>query len=883
MPAPSQALPPAASLAAPASGSATRAAGVRSAPMSERYVTTMGHKAESGSEPDFATLMQTDGGRTHDLLTPAGAPPDAGEDATTGKTEMAPENATPKTAEPPAGPAVSPSERVGLSAEAGTPEPESVNVRSEVLIASPNTANPDPVASQTGDHPDFRQEPAPAQTPLMRRNTAPGNGPATPLPPERVVDYMTATAGIAASLPKTGADDSISAPDPKHPPATRDEQVRSSWQAVLEPGEGGSERARPMAEASQIDRREADAFKPDSGVARTVAAAQQASSAAISMQVQSVGLTNGPPAGTTTQDAVLPRSTEASSLGPISRADLHRPIPLQVSTDRPVLATTAVATGVSHPLAKRRAQSTLTDPAQQSARHHPVSTAVSAPPAGVLSRSDPFLQGRSPTPVNPAWPVETAAKLPPLSAADAKVAHKSRAPNPEIANHPKPPVSATFGEPGKSGGATNPVGRALATNPSPNAAPMHTGRPVSTPLAHQHHASPATAPATRTLEAHARSDLLLIEAARQSVVVMNNSEPQPVSRPVTRDHVQPGTAAKAFPEVIVSSTQRGAPPPAETAASLRPQYAQVPISQAGSGERPMPEGAHGSGVSDRAVEPARSHTDPLQSNMASAPPAKSIDGRLPRAGAPSGPGAAAPTMSARTKVPGSPSTTSSFTHGDSAEPAFASSDRRAEPFSSGSSPEMKPAARLSAVAQASTAAFPNATTDMTRTVAEDALPDVVALTNNGPGRTTHGASVLSGHPSLPGPAADPARFAARVAGMLITSSAGQTEIALQPEELGRVRLNLSVTDRHATIVIMADRPETLDLMRRHANTLADTFRDLGHESVSFDFRSEGDSQAPPAHPQRNASGGENPAPESPQHLAKTDRQAPSVQGLDLRL
>lgn len=64
---------------------------------------------------------------------------------------------------------------------------------------------------------------------------------------------------------------------------------------------------------------------------------------------------------------------------------------------------------------------------------------------------------------------------------------------------------------------------------------------------------------------------------------------------------------------------------------------------------------------------------------------------------------------------------------------------------------------------------------------------------------------------------------------------GGTEIILSPQELGRVRLTLLCTDGAIAVQIIADRPETADLMRRHIDSLAQEFRALGYQSVSIDF------------------------------------------------
>ncbi|WP_415405024.1 flagellar hook-length control protein FliK [Tateyamaria sp. SN3-11] len=61
------------------------------------------------------------------------------------------------------------------------------------------------------------------------------------------------------------------------------------------------------------------------------------------------------------------------------------------------------------------------------------------------------------------------------------------------------------------------------------------------------------------------------------------------------------------------------------------------------------------------------------------------------------------------------------------------------------------------------------------------------------------------------------------------------EIALNPVELGRVRMVLSATDAGISVSILADRPDTLDLMRRNIDDLGQSFAELGYEDVSFSF------------------------------------------------
>ncbi len=76
---------------------------------------------------------------------------------------------------------------------------------------------------------------------------------------------------------------------------------------------------------------------------------------------------------------------------------------------------------------------------------------------------------------------------------------------------------------------------------------------------------------------------------------------------------------------------------------------------------------------------------------------------------------------------------------------------------------------------------------------------------------------------------------------------GTVEITLTPEDLGQVRLTVKSHDATgATVILQADRPETLDLMRRHVELLAQDMREMGYRELTFTFqdRQHGDHRAP---------------------------------------
>jgi flagellar hook-length control protein FliK len=86
------------------------------------------------------------------------------------------------------------------------------------------------------------------------------------------------------------------------------------------------------------------------------------------------------------------------------------------------------------------------------------------------------------------------------------------------------------------------------------------------------------------------------------------------------------------------------------------------------------------------------------------------------------------------------------------------------------------------------------------------------------------------------PRADLGRnVATQVIEVLRPAPDGPVEISLSPEELGRVRLSLTGTDGAITVHILAERPETLELMRRHVDMLAADLRAQGYSQIQFDF------------------------------------------------
>lgn len=74
-----------------------------------------------------------------------------------------------------------------------------------------------------------------------------------------------------------------------------------------------------------------------------------------------------------------------------------------------------------------------------------------------------------------------------------------------------------------------------------------------------------------------------------------------------------------------------------------------------------------------------------------------------------------------------------------------------------------------------------------------------------------------------------------MAGTAVGGGEQAIELTLNPAELGRVRISMTPGDGAITVTVIAERPETLELMRRHADMLAQDFRHLGLGSTEFAF------------------------------------------------
>lgn len=110
------------------------------------------------------------------------------------------------------------------------------------------------------------------------------------------------------------------------------------------------------------------------------------------------------------------------------------------------------------------------------------------------------------------------------------------------------------------------------------------------------------------------------------------------------------------------------------------------------------------------------------------------------------------------------------------------------------------------------------------------------------------------------------------------------ELALSPEELGRVKLSISAAETAITVNVLAERPETLELMRRHIEQLAREFQALGYDNIRFAFAEGQDGRAGK---DETAGRRDHFAAVGPDALAEPSAEIPielgSSNGVDLRL
>ena len=340
---------------------------------------------------------------------------------------------------------------------------------------------------------------------------------------------------------------------------------------------------------------------------------------------------------------------------------------------------------------------------------------------------------------------------------------------------------------------------------------------------------------------------------------------------------QPAGQAASAPGAVVAS---GQVPPVATGPTASPAAPLAAPSEAVSAVAVQAGGDAGTAAAGDPAQPASGHLVHGQSVSAQTGSAQT--------GTPAAPSAPAPPA-----APASPAAWATPAALALAVTPFVQPSAEANAAAAGDSPAGQDrAARMDAPEAGATAAGSLAAAHPPGDPAAPALGDAV------PAAALGAAEPLPEAPAdVPGPAASrlpphprpevAAGAAQQVAVALSHGPEGTVEIALDPAELGPVRVGLSGSEGSIAVHITADRPETLDLFRRHADLLARDLREAGYGTVSFDFGSQTpgrDQRSAPGHGYSGALPGDlAAAAAAPAASPRTPPPAAKAGGLDLRL
>ncbi|MEM7546449.1 MAG: flagellar hook-length control protein FliK [Pseudomonadota bacterium] len=78
-------------------------------------------------------------------------------------------------------------------------------------------------------------------------------------------------------------------------------------------------------------------------------------------------------------------------------------------------------------------------------------------------------------------------------------------------------------------------------------------------------------------------------------------------------------------------------------------------------------------------------------------------------------------------------------------------------------------------------------------------------------------------------------IARQISVALTPGETGALEVRLDPPELGKVTMNLTIVDDRVSAAITAERPEIIDLLRRHSELLQRELQGAGHSDVDLQF------------------------------------------------
>jgi len=103
-------------------------------------------------------------------------------------------------------------------------------------------------------------------------------------------------------------------------------------------------------------------------------------------------------------------------------------------------------------------------------------------------------------------------------------------------------------------------------------------------------------------------------------------------------------------------------------------------------------------------------------------------------------------------------------------------------------------------------------------------------------RSAHPAAAPRAHPAAPAPR----DVAAQITLGIVAAADPRVEIRLDPPELGRVEIRLTGVDGALQAVVLAERPETQEFLRRNAEELVRDLVEAGYGRVSLEFAAGGE-------------------------------------------
>lgn len=182
-------------------------------------------------------------------------------------------------------------------------------------------------------------------------------------------------------------------------------------------------------------------------------------------------------------------------------------------------------------------------------------------------------------------------------------------------------------------------------------------------------------------------------------------------------------------------------------------------------------------------------------------------------------------------------------------------------------------------AGAAVAALPDLAQKLTQDMGADGQP-LPAKTDVAPLQTT--AQTLASAPMPNAPTLAPP-LATQILPHANAAKTGPIEVLLNPAELGHLRFEIHQKGETVQVVLSAERPETLELLRRNGDQLASEFRNAGFLGASLSFGQWGQSSdgQPPASFLSNADDDFVPVVLPP--LAKPPMAQDNSRNLNLRL